>query len=501
MATGVQSWSKTAATNATADSNVNWAEGMAPSAVNDSSRGEMASVAKWRDDIGGTLTTGGTSTAFTLTTNQGSPGSAALMSGMMYCFIPHATSGAAPTLAVDGLTARAINQSTGVAVPTGALLVGTPYVVTYIHATTEFIVRGVLAVATVNDPLQVLSVDAGAGVGPTLDLYRNSASPAASDFIGSTDFNGRNSTPAKKLYARIIAQITNATAASEAAVLLFQQCIAGTLTTILSTTATAISSALILTLSNVTNALSLAGGTTGQRNGSPTAGDTRYNTTLSALEFWNGTLWVALGKAPTIQAYGSGATGTHTPTPGTVRYRVRMCGGGGGGGARTTNSGGNGGDTTFASWTAKGGVGGTLAGAGGAGGTTGGSGTGTQICRFDGQSGGVSTMQTDATGDSQSVFTGGAGGSTSFFGGGGAPAATTGGTAKANTGGGGAGGNSSVGTKGGGGGGSGEYVEFWVEGSAAVSYACGAAGTAGAAGGSGGGAGASGVIIVEEYYA
>ena len=54
MATaGVPLWSTTAASNANADPAVNWAEGMAPSAVNDSARATMASVAKWRDDLYG----------------------------------------------------------------------------------------------------------------------------------------------------------------------------------------------------------------------------------------------------------------------------------------------------------------------------------------------------------------------------------------------------------------------------------------------------------------
>src|SRR5262245_12144469 len=125
MATGVAAWSKTAANNATQDSNVNWAEGQAPSSINDSARAMMASVAKWRDDLAG-ITTTGSSTAYAVTTNQGFA-SAAAMAGMIICIIPHTTSGAAPTLAVDGLTARQIRSATGVNVPTGALIAGTPY--------------------------------------------------------------------------------------------------------------------------------------------------------------------------------------------------------------------------------------------------------------------------------------------------------------------------------------------------------------------------------------
>lgn len=153
-------WSKTAASNANADATINWAEGQAPSSVNDSARAVMAAASKWRDDISGTITTGGTSTAYTVTTNQ-SFTTAALMSGAMICFIPHADSGAAPTLAVDGLTARAINYSTGVAIPTGALKTGTPYLVTYVHATTEFILQGAL------DKAPLTSVDIVGGTSLT----------------------------------------------------------------------------------------------------------------------------------------------------------------------------------------------------------------------------------------------------------------------------------------------------------------------------------------------
>jgi hypothetical protein len=145
MATsGLPLWSTTAASNGTADPAVNFAEGMAPSAVNDSSRALMASVAKWRDDLYGIttgLSTGGTATAYTVTTNS-TYATAAVMSGAIFSIVPHTTSGAAPTLAVDGLTARALNFSTGVAIPTGAMIASTPYFVRYVHATTEFIVIG-----------------------------------------------------------------------------------------------------------------------------------------------------------------------------------------------------------------------------------------------------------------------------------------------------------------------------------------------------------------------
>lgn len=140
MATGVASWSTTAANNATADSAVNWAEGQAPSTVNDSSRNEMASVAKWRDDISGSLTTGGTSTAYTLTTNQ-SFASLTALSGHMLYFKMSATSGASPTLAVDGLTAKPLTVDGSTAVPTGTMLSGSVWGATYNSSANAFLVH------------------------------------------------------------------------------------------------------------------------------------------------------------------------------------------------------------------------------------------------------------------------------------------------------------------------------------------------------------------------
>lgn len=140
MATGLQSWSKTASSNASADANVNWAEGQAPSSVNDSARALMASAAMFRDDINGTIETGGTSTAYTVTSNQ-TFGS--LAQGLMVAFIPHTTSGAEPTLAVDGLTAKPIRSAPGVELPSGVLSEGTPYVVTYYTSNSgEWILHG-----------------------------------------------------------------------------------------------------------------------------------------------------------------------------------------------------------------------------------------------------------------------------------------------------------------------------------------------------------------------
>ena len=126
-------WSKTANNNATADATINWAEGQAPSTVNDFARAMMAAAAKYRDDVAGTITTGGTSTAYTVTSNQAFD-SLANMDGKSIAFVPHVTSGATVTLNVDGLGAKALRSAPGVELAAGTLIQGTPYGAVYGNA-------------------------------------------------------------------------------------------------------------------------------------------------------------------------------------------------------------------------------------------------------------------------------------------------------------------------------------------------------------------------------
>ena len=123
-------WSRVAASNSTADAQINWAEGQAPSSVNDSARAMMASLAGYRDDIAGAIVTGGTSTAYTVTSYQVFD-TLAHMSGQMIAFTPHTTNGATVTLNVDSLGAKPLRQSPSVDLPAGVLIQGSPYVALY----------------------------------------------------------------------------------------------------------------------------------------------------------------------------------------------------------------------------------------------------------------------------------------------------------------------------------------------------------------------------------
>lgn len=155
-------WSRTAASNATADSNVNWAEGMAPSAVNDSARAMMASLAGYRDDIAGAITTGGTSTAYTVTTYQVFD-TLAHLSGQIVAFTPHTTNGATVTLNVDGLGAKPLRSAPSVELPAGVLVQGTPYVALYNNSDQAFYLQSFYS-----NPYQI-------PIGATIDYWGSSA--------------------------------------------------------------------------------------------------------------------------------------------------------------------------------------------------------------------------------------------------------------------------------------------------------------------------------------
>ncbi|NOJ43761.1 tail fiber protein [Bradyrhizobium australiense] len=134
-------WSQTAASNATADTSINWQEGQSPSSVNDSARAMMASVAKHRDDIAGAIVTGGAATAYTVSSYQVFD-TLARLNGQMIAFTPHTTNSDTVTLNVDGLGAKPLRSAPNVELVAGTLVQGTPYTALYSNADGAFYLRG-----------------------------------------------------------------------------------------------------------------------------------------------------------------------------------------------------------------------------------------------------------------------------------------------------------------------------------------------------------------------
>lgn len=121
MSSGVYCWSIVPANNATADSAINLRDNQAPSTVKLDLRALMAQIAKDKADTNGSITTGGTSTAYTITTNTDISGETSVPDGFEVAATLHADNGAAPTLAVDGHTAAPITFELGFAPAAGSL--------------------------------------------------------------------------------------------------------------------------------------------------------------------------------------------------------------------------------------------------------------------------------------------------------------------------------------------------------------------------------------------
>jgi len=123
----IQSWSATAASNNSASPD-GWPESMAPSGINNSARENMAALARWYKDSNGSLASGGSSNAYTLTPNRTISAYAA---GIDFLFIAnHANTGAA-TVNVSALGAKDIRDRDGAALASGDIEIGTVLHVVY----------------------------------------------------------------------------------------------------------------------------------------------------------------------------------------------------------------------------------------------------------------------------------------------------------------------------------------------------------------------------------
>jgi len=97
----------------------------------------MASTAKWRDDISGAIATGGTSTAYTVASNQ-SFDSLSRLANQVIAFTPHTTCGSTVTLNVDSLGAKPLRSAPSIELPAGTLVQGTPYLALYNSSDSAF---------------------------------------------------------------------------------------------------------------------------------------------------------------------------------------------------------------------------------------------------------------------------------------------------------------------------------------------------------------------------
>jgi microcystin-dependent protein len=129
VSAAVWQWSTTAGSNATADPTVNWAAGMAPSAVSPSGRAMMAAIAEWRDDTSGLLVDTGSATAYLVASESGY--AATPTNGQQICFTPANTNAAGITLSVDSGNTYPLQSPPGTAISIATMIAGNPYCVVF----------------------------------------------------------------------------------------------------------------------------------------------------------------------------------------------------------------------------------------------------------------------------------------------------------------------------------------------------------------------------------
>jgi hypothetical protein len=107
MTGSIYSWSTTAASNGNADGDINFAEGQAPSTVNNSARQVMGRVAEYIADNGGALAAAGSANVITVTANSAFT---AYADGVTLALRITTDNTSAATLNVNGLGAKSIRQ-------------------------------------------------------------------------------------------------------------------------------------------------------------------------------------------------------------------------------------------------------------------------------------------------------------------------------------------------------------------------------------------------------
>jgi hypothetical protein len=131
----IYDWDRTATDNDNADANINWAEGQAPSTVNNSARFMMQRLAEFIDDLGATVDSTGASNAYAVTI----PSSVtAYARGLLVAFRANFANTGAATLNVNSIGATDLKDSAGTALTSGAIASGQVVLAVYDSTDTEF---------------------------------------------------------------------------------------------------------------------------------------------------------------------------------------------------------------------------------------------------------------------------------------------------------------------------------------------------------------------------
>jgi hypothetical protein len=190
-------------------------------------RTNAANLGQVQDGLVNWIDSGGTADAITATY---SPAVTSVSDGQLF-FVRASAANATttPTFKPNGLTARNITKHGDQALVAGDIYGdGHELILRYRSSDTSYeLLNPIFGPSTIPFDVTITSTDAGASIGPELNLYRNSASPADGDVIGAIDFDGEDSGGTQTTYARIVAEATDVTDATEDGTLRFRTMTAG----------------------------------------------------------------------------------------------------------------------------------------------------------------------------------------------------------------------------------------------------------------------------------
>ena len=193
-------------------------EGMSAGSVNDGLRALEGLIARWHEDAGCRKATTGSADADVFSAAQTL---SALYDGLVLCVEIHATNTAGSTINVDAIGAKSILKHGDEPLAAGDLTATFKYFMAYDGAAFQLLSGLGVPPAVIgadnnfSSDQTFVSVSATSAEGPAIEVYRNSASPAAADEGGLLRATGENSAGGKKSYAKLILIIDDPTNASE----------------------------------------------------------------------------------------------------------------------------------------------------------------------------------------------------------------------------------------------------------------------------------------------
>ena len=209
-------------------------EGMAAGTVNDSARALEGILARWHTDTNCSVVTTGSANAYVWTSTETL---SAYYDGLVVCFDANFTNTGTATINVSGLGAKTLLKNNDQILVAGDIEAGQKVLVVY-DGTSFQVISGVatpsVAVTDADNNFTakqtIVSTDPDAVEDLGLDLYRNSASPAANDELEPIRFKGEDSAGAETTYAKILPILDDPTDTTEDGHMRLDSMVAGTLT-------------------------------------------------------------------------------------------------------------------------------------------------------------------------------------------------------------------------------------------------------------------------------